>query len=107
MMLMVIHMDDARRDSIKAITVRIPQSEYDALRDYSRKHGVSLNMVVADAIARHTEILEREAVLDDIAAFQKRLGKTTEPTSVEDLREIRLGRTVPHAPDNSKGGAGR
>jgi len=107
MILMVIHMNDAQRNSTKAITVRIPQSEYEALRDYSRKRGVSLNMVVADAIARHTAMLEREAVLDDIAAFQKRLGRTTEPTSVEHLREIRRSRTVPRAPDNSKEDADR
>jgi len=103
MMQMVMHMDAPKREPTKAITVRVPEGEYDALKAYAETRKVSLNMVVLDAIAEHTARLERQAALDDIAAFQKRLGKTTEPTSVEDLYEIRRARTVQFTSDRPKG----
>lgn len=93
MMHRVMQMDAPKREPTKAITVRVPEQEYNTLRTYAEDHKLSLNMVVSDAIAEHTAKLERRAVLNDIAAFQKRLGKTTEPTSVEDLYEIRRART--------------
>lgn len=103
----VMRMDESSREAIKAITVRVPEKEYDTLKTYAEAHRVSLNTVVADAIAEHTARLERKAALEDIAAFQKRLGKTTTPTSVEDLYEIRRARTGPITSDRPKGDAPR
>lgn len=100
---MVMHMDTSEREPTRAITVRVPEDEYDTLKAYAETRKVSLNTIVADAIAEHTARLELQAVLDDIAAFQKRLGKTTDPTSVEDLYEIRRARTVQFTSDTPKG----
>jgi hypothetical protein len=91
---MVMHMDTSRREPTKPITVRIPKSDYQILRDYSEKSNVSLNMLVADAVTEQIAKIERQAVLSDIAEFHKRLGKKTPPTAVDDLYEIRRGRTA-------------
>lgn len=85
-------MTKSDRESSKAITVRIPKSEYMVLRDHAQAYGLSVNTLVADGIAEQTLKLRRRALLDEIEDFHKRLGKMTPPTSVDDIREIRAER---------------
>ena len=103
----VMHMTKSDRESSRAITVRIPESEYMLLRDRAQEYGVSLNTLVADAIAEQTSRIKRQALLDDIADFHRRLGKMTPPTSVDDIREIRLERARRLVPDKPEEGPSR
>lgn len=105
MMHMVMHMRKSERDATKAITVRIPESEYKVLRDYAAAQGKSLNMIVSDAVATATAGLRRRAVLSEIAAFQKKHGLRSKPTAVDDVREIRLERTRQLSPDKPEEGS--
>jgi len=91
-------------DASKAITVRIPESEYMLLRDQAQEYGVSINTLVTDAITEQTSKIRRQALLDDIADFHRRLGKMTPPTSVQDIREIRLERARRLVPDKPEEG---
>ena len=92
-------------DASKAITVRIPESEYMLLRDQAQEYGVSINTLVTDAITEQTSKIRRQALLDDIADFHRRLGKMTPPTSVQDIREIRLERARRLVPDKPEEGS--
>lgn len=99
MMHLVMHMAKKRKDVTKAVTVRIPESEYTVLKTYADAYGQSLNMVVRDALAVETAKIRRRAVLDDMAAFQKSLGKRYPSTSVDDIRDARLERMNHLVPD--------
>ncbi len=68
----------------KAITARIPQSEYGLLGDYATAHGKSINSVVSDAIAVVTAEIRRREALEAIDAFQKKDGLRSESTAVEE-----------------------
>lgn len=107
MMHVVMHLKKARRASTKAITVRIPESEYGALRDYAGASGKSLNMIVSDAIATAVAGVRRREALEEIAAFQRKYGLRSESTAVEDVREIRLARARQLVPDRPEGGTKR
>ena len=98
MMHLVIHMDGTEDKSPKAITVRVPESVYGLLREYANKRNLSLNSVVAEAIAQYSNRIRRVEVISDIEAFQQSLrhGRRHEgeSDSVKDLRELRLSRSL-------------
>ena len=91
MMHMVMHMKSTRDSSSKAITVRIPEGDYERLREYAAARNISLNSMVAEAIAQYQTKLERQYVIGEIKAFQARLrnGRKEGADSVDLLRHIR------------------
>ncbi|NPV52657.1 MAG: hypothetical protein HPY71_03940 [Firmicutes bacterium] len=95
MMHMVMHMKDANNNSPKAITVRIPGDEYERLRKYAAARNVSLNSVVAEAIAQYGTKLERHQAISRIQTFQMQLrdGRKEGSDSVDSLRRIRETRS--------------
>lgn len=93
---MVMHMKNLDKDALKAITVRIREKEYERLCKYASGKGVSLNSVVAEAVAQYEARLERAEVIEAIQGFQTRLrnGVAKTSDSVEILRRLRSGRCV-------------
>jgi len=89
-------MSNSSDKSLKAITVRIPGSLYQKLKEHAASHKVSLNSIVADAIAKYGTKLERSRTITDILDFQQRLrrGKGKGTDSVEHLRTIRRARSM-------------
>lgn len=102
---MVIHVKAPKRSKSKAITVRVPESDYCVLREYAKGHDVSLNAIVSDAVGEYAATLKRLSVIDDIADFQRRLGKRTPPTNVEDIHAIRRSRVERLASDKREEGS--
>ncbi len=93
MMHLVMHMMKRECDGpVKAITVRIPKSDYEVLKDYSNAKGRSLNMIVSDAIARSVASLNRQRLLSEVEAFHKKYGLHPDSDAVFELREMRLNR---------------
>lgn len=85
-----------KNDSVKPITVRIPAEEYEYLREYADAHRVSLNWLVAEAIADYRAKIERSQAIMEIQAFQEELrdGRNKGSDSVDllcNLRETRVG----------------
>lgn len=102
MMHMVMHAMKAKGGSLKPITVRIPEEEYERLKKYATARDISLNSVVAEAIAQYEARVERREAISRIRAFQRRLRDTHEQgsDSVELLRQIREARANRQIPDD-------
>ena len=94
MMHAVMHMMKANDGSLKPITVRIPEEEYERLKKYATARDISLNSVVAEAIAQYEARVERREAISRIRAFQRRLrdARKQGSDSVELLRQIREAR---------------
>jgi len=102
MMHLVMHMGNADDQSLKAITVRVPEATYNWLRQYAATNKISLNSVVAEAVVEYTTRVQRVSVVKDIRELQQSLrltqrgsGKTD---SVQDLREIRVSNGLQDTP---------
>lgn len=94
MMHVVMHMENRRDGRFKAITVRIPESDYERLKEHAATRNMSLNSMVAEAIAQYQIKIERQHVIGEIEAFQARLrnghGKGTDSADLLDhIRESR------------------
>lgn len=78
----------------KAITVRIPEADYEQLKKYAASRNVSLNSMVAEAIAQYQTKIERQHAISQIEAFQAQLrdGRREGSDSVEILRDVRQTR---------------
>jgi hypothetical protein len=83
------------REKLKAITVRLPQSVYATIRDCATSRGVSMNMVVSDAISEYGVKVSRREALERIRHLHERQRERRGPTSdsVELLREMRAKRS--------------
>lgn len=94
MMHAVMHMMKANGGSLKPLTVRIPAEEYERLKKYARAQDISLNSVVAEAIAQYEARAERREAISRIRAFQRRLRESRKQgsDSVEFLRQMREAR---------------
>ncbi len=105
MMRLVMHVANERDQSLKAITVRIPEATYDWLRQYATRSKVSLNSVVAEAVVEYTTKVQRASVVKDIRDLQQSLGLTRrdsgETDSAQDLREIRVSHSLEDIPKAS------
>ncbi len=93
-----MHVKKDEKDTVSAITVRIPHAQYEGLKQYSAERGLSLNSVVAEAIAQYQTRIQREGTLKELEAFQQQLssqsGNSGGPSdSVTLLRELRLARS--------------
>ncbi|MDI7248185.1 MAG: hypothetical protein QME92_12105 [Bacillota bacterium] len=79
---------------MKPITARIPEEEYERLKKYAATRDISLNSVVAEAIAQYEARVERREAISRIRAFQRRLrdARKQGSDSVELLRQIREAR---------------
>lgn len=88
---MVMRMMKSHDGSLKPITVRIPRDEYERLRRHAAARDISLNSVVAEAIAEYEARVERREAIDRIRALQRRLRDAHKQgtDSVELLRQIR------------------
>lgn len=112
MMHMVMRMNSARDRASKAITVRIPEGDYERLREYAAARNISLNSMVAEAIAQYQTKLERQHAIGEIKAFQARLrnGRKEGADSVDLLRHIRETRAkqvlLEHGSDTNPDDAG-
>lgn len=102
MMHLVMQMMKANDGSLKPITVRIPEEEYERLKKYACARDISLNSVVAEAIAQYEARVERREAISRIHAFQRRLrdGHKQGSDSVELLRQIREARANRQIPDD-------
>lgn len=102
MMHMVMHVMKANDRSLKPITVRIPEEEYGRLKKYAAARDISLNSVVAEAIAQYEARVERREAISRIHAFQRRLRDAHKQgsDSVELLRRIREARANRQIPDD-------
>jgi len=89
--------NDDTREKLKAITVRLPEKDYMLIRDYARSQGLSMNMVVSDAIAEYGAKIARRQALLRIRRLQQRQRERRGPigNSVELLREMRAERSTP------------
>ncbi len=107
MMHLVMHMGNADDQSLKAITLRVPEATYDWLREYATRNKVSLNSVVAEAVASYATKVQRVSVVKDIRNLQQSLGlMQREPgvtDSVQDLREIRASNRLQDIPNANSG----
>jgi len=97
----MMHMGNADDQSLKAITVRVPEATYDWLRQYAT-NKVSLNSVVAEAVVEYTTKVQRVSVVKDLRDLQQSLRLTQDDPgrtdSVQDLREIRASNSVQDIP---------
>ena len=102
MMHLVMQMMRANDGSLKPITVRIPEEEYERLKKYAATRDISLNSVVAEAIAQYEARVERREAISRIHAFQRRLRDAHKQgsDSVELLRRIREARANRQIPDD-------
>ena len=91
-----------KKKPLAAITVRLPQSDYDRLRDAARERGVSLNSLAAEALAQYGLVAQREQVLEQMKALRESLPPLgeEEPDSTELLRQLRRERS-------ERGGSGQ
>ncbi|MDI6871100.1 MAG: hypothetical protein QME79_07045 [Bacillota bacterium] len=82
------------RRGIAAITVRLPQEDYESLRKQAEARGVSLNCLAAEALAQYRVGQQRLQLLKEIDAFRKRLEERhgVGEDSVHALRAMRLAR---------------
>lgn len=55
---MVMRMKNAETDSTKPLTVRIPEEEYEYLKEYAGTRHISMNWLVAEAIAEYRSKIE-------------------------------------------------
>jgi hypothetical protein len=98
MMHLVMQMSNADDQSLKAITVRVPEAAYDWLRQYATRNKVSLNSVVAEAVTEYTTKIQRAGVIRDIRNSHQNLRRTRcdlgETDSVQDLREVRVSNSL-------------
>ncbi len=99
---MVMHMMKPNDGSLKPITVRIPEEEYERLKKYAATRDISLNSVVVEAIAQYEARVERREAISRIHAFQRRLRDAHKQgsDSVELLRRIREARANRQIPDD-------
>lgn len=106
----VMRMSEAKSDSTKPLTVRIPEEEYRYLKEYADRHRVSLNCLAAEAIAEYRAKIERGQAVADIRAFQEKLrdGRREGGDSLELLRDLRAARGNPgNSPDEKAEKPGR
>jgi len=85
---------DGQEKTTVAVTARIPHEVYEALRAQAEVRQVSLNAVVAEAIAQYQVQLERARIIDELPILhaslksQHGVGKD----SVELIKELRTER---------------
>lgn len=92
---MVMQMKGIETDSTKPLTVRIPEEEYEYLKEYAGTRHVSLNWLVAEAIAEYRSKIERGQAVKEIQAFQAKLrdGRKEGCDSVDLLHRLREARS--------------
>jgi len=92
---MVMRMKNAETDSTKPLTVRIPEEEYEYLKEYAGTRHISMNWLVAEAIAEYRSKIERGQAIKEIQAFQERLrdGREEGCDSVDLLHRLREARS--------------
>jgi hypothetical protein len=86
-------MGEAENKPKNAITVRVAEPLYELLRDHARSRDISLNSVVAEAIAQYSVRIRRAEAVRRIEALQQRMQAPSvserQSDSTQDLRDLR------------------
>lgn len=100
---LVMQMKVRKEETAKPLTVRIPAEQYEYLKSYAEAHGVSLNLLAAEAISEYRAKIERDRTVAAIQAHQEELREHGEGIdSVNVLREMREARASSNSGSTGK-----